>query len=262
MWVYCWSPCSGTHHQSSHLFPLDRSDSSYLLSSVEKDNCYSHIYDSKGIFATRKNISHHPEWTACTINFIAPNTASLSKQWVASVSWSTSETKVDSVFKQIFPVREDTSTMSQEAGKSARGDTFDELCPFGNLPDPKQTSPANKGLSHSNKTHTNSKHYSSIRMTLHVPPSFCSEYSCPREKEIVKYCLHWRWMKRSHSLNTQHVSDVDSISDMRVIVRLKPRDSFAKEHVNVDWESANHHKIKSFCEYRADIRKRSKEKLR
>lgn len=81
--------------------------------------------------------------TVCTIDFIATNSTSLPKQWVASISWSTSEIKIDNVLSKYFQSRRIQvfqSTIRQEAGKSARGDTFDELCSFESLLDPRQTS--------------------------------------------------------------------------------------------------------------------------
>lgn len=72
--------------------------------------------------------------TVCTIDFIPANHTSLSKQWVAIVSWGTSEIKIDNRVNKHFqswriPVLTQ-STMGQEAGMSARGDTVDELHPF------------------------------------------------------------------------------------------------------------------------------------
>lgn len=43
--------------------------------------------------------------TVCTIDFIATNSTSLPKQWVASISWSTSEIKIDNVLSKYFQSR-------------------------------------------------------------------------------------------------------------------------------------------------------------
>lgn len=46
------------------------------------------------------------------------------------------------------------STIRQEAGKSARGDAFDELYPSESRLDPRKDQPGNEGLSHPNTKHS------------------------------------------------------------------------------------------------------------
>lgn len=80
------------------------------------------------------------------------------------------------------------STMRQEAGKSARGDTSDELCPFGCLLNPQGRHQARTKdwviqtgviqtilFFHPVSRHTNTKH-KSYAHPKHQTPSFCIEY--------------------------------------------------------------------------------------
>lgn len=125
-----------------------------------------------------------------TIDFIAANNTSLSKQGVSSVTCGTPEIKIDNALSKYFQSKRMQvliqSTMGWKTRKSASSDTCDESSPSESPLETRQTSimkqrtDSSKHLSrvHPVRTHTH-------RHTHLKSPSFSTEYSVPTEENTV-----------------------------------------------------------------------------